>query len=83
MTTTTIALSWVKRVFPEFEFTWLGEEMQTNLPLELNFVHEAENTAHAKANFSNVPRTSLYIPEVIRATKRTLVMEYISGARVG
>lgn len=22
----------VKAVFPSFEFTWLGEEMQTNLP---------------------------------------------------
>jgi aarF domain-containing kinase len=56
--------------------------MRMNLPLELDFVHEAENAAHVRENFSDVLRTSLYIPEVIRATKRTLVMEYISGARV-
>lgn len=82
MQTTTVALDWVKRIFPEFEFTWLGEEMRTNLPLELNFIHEAENTERARKNFSDVRKTSLYIPEVISASKRILVMEYIEGARV-
>ena len=82
MATTTVALAWVKRVFPEFEFSWLGEELRTNLPLELNFLHEAENTARVKANFADVKRTTLYIPDVLSATKRILVMEFISGARV-
>lgn len=37
MRTTTFLLRLVKRVFPEFEFTWLGEEMEANLPLEMDF----------------------------------------------
>jgi len=82
MKTTTIALNWVKRVFPEFEFTWLGEEMRENLPKELDFIHEARNTERVRRNFANVQRTSLHIPEVVHATKRTLIMEHIEGARV-
>ncbi|KAG2150579.1 ABC1 family-domain-containing protein [Suillus clintonianus] len=74
-------LGWIKYWFPEFEFTWLGEEMRENLPREMDFVHEARNTAHAVADFENI-KTSLYIPEVISANKRVLVMEYIQGGRV-
>lgn len=82
MKTTTLALSWVKRVFPDFEFTWLGEEMRENLPKELDFTHEAVNTERARSNFADYKKTSLYIPDVVSATKRTLVMEFIDGARV-
>jgi hypothetical protein len=37
MKTTTLMLRVVKTVFPSFEFTWLGEEMEQNLPLEMDF----------------------------------------------
>jgi hypothetical protein len=37
MKTTTMMLRLVKAVFPSFEFTWLGEEMEQNLPLEMDF----------------------------------------------
>ena len=37
MRTTTFLLRFVKRIFPSFEFTWLGEEMEQNLPLEMDF----------------------------------------------
>lgn len=74
-------LGWIKYWFPEFEFTWLGEEMRENLPREMDFVHEARNTAHAVTDFENI-KTSLYIPEVISANKRVLIMEYIQGGRV-
>ncbi|RDB16803.1 ABC1 family protein MCP2 [Hypsizygus marmoreus] len=76
-----VTLGWIKSWFPDFEFTWLGEEMRTNLPKEMDFVHEAENTARTVEEFANI-RTSLYIPEVISATKRVLIMEYIQGGRV-
>jgi len=78
---TSYVLGWVKYWFPEFEFTWLGEEMRENLPKEMDFVHEAQNARQAVSNFADVT-TSLYIPEVILATKRVLIMEYIQGARV-
>ncbi|KAH0827818.1 ABC1-domain-containing protein [Lanmaoa asiatica] len=76
-----VTLGWIKYWFPEFEFTWLGEEMRENLPKEMDFVREASNARQAMADFDHVS-TSLYIPEVISATKRVLIMEFIQGARV-
>lgn len=55
--------------------------MRTNLPKEMDFVHEADNASRTTIDFANV-RTSLYIPKVVLATKRVLVMEYIQGGRV-
>ena len=31
------------RIFPEFEFLWLSEEMKEKLPHELDFVEEGHN----------------------------------------
>ncbi|KAI0360911.1 ABC1-domain-containing protein [Trametes cingulata] len=76
-----VSLGWIKHWFPEFEFTWLGEEMRENLPKEMDFVHEKRNAERAMADFENI-RTSLYIPQVKEARKRILVMEYIQGGRV-
>ncbi|KAH9176783.1 ABC1-domain-containing protein [Lactarius sanguifluus] len=76
-----LTLGWIKRWFPEFEFTWLGEEMRENLPKELDFTNEARNARMASDNFKS-SKTSLYIPEVISADKRVLIMEFIGGARV-
>ncbi|PFH51495.1 hypothetical protein AMATHDRAFT_142374 [Amanita thiersii Skay4041] len=76
-----VTLGWVKYWFPEFEFTWLGEEMRENLPKEMNFIHEASNAIRVQDDFSQI-HTSLYIPEIITAKKRVLIMEYIQGARV-
>lgn len=60
----------------------LGEEMRQNLPLELDFQHEAENAARATADFSKHRYTTLYIPKVYHSTKRVMTMEFIEGARV-
>ncbi|KAJ6499273.1 ABC1-domain-containing protein [Mycena sanguinolenta] len=74
------SLGWIKYWFPEFEFTWLAEEMRTNLPLEMNFCHEAANAERTQKDFQDI-KTTLYIPEVLSATKRVLVMELIEGCR--
>lgn len=55
-----ILVGWIKRLFPEFEFTWLAGEMRENLPKEMDFQHEAHNSQRAEEDFKNV-RTSLYI----------------------
>lgn len=55
--------------------------MRTNLPKEMDFTHEASNAARTTTEFANI-RTSLYIPKVILAEKRVLIMEYIEGGRV-
>ncbi|CDO77712.1 hypothetical protein BN946_scf184969.g63 [Trametes cinnabarina] len=76
-----VTLGWIKHWFPDFEFTWLGEEMRENLPKEMDFIHEKQNAERTMAEFEHI-RTSLYIPEVKEARKRILVMEYIQGGRV-
>ena len=55
--------------------------MRENLPKEMDFAHEASNAQRAAHDFRDMC-TSLYIPEIITATKRVLVMEYIQGGRV-
>ncbi|GAA6050542.1 hypothetical protein JCM3770_005591 [Rhodotorula araucariae] len=82
MRTTTFLLHVVKRVFPEFEFTWLGEEMEANLPLEMDFRHEAANAARCAKDFSSLEKTTFVVPDVLWAKKRVMVMEFIQGARV-
>ncbi|KAG8891763.1 hypothetical protein FRB99_003381, partial [Tulasnella sp. 403] len=82
MVTAEWCLAVVERLFPEFEFRWFGEEMKQNLPLEMDFRHEAHNAARAESDFSHHRHTTLYIPKVYHATKRTMTMEFIDGARV-
>lgn len=83
MATTNFAINLVTYVFPDFEFSWLGEEMNEMLPLEMDFRHEAENSARCKKEFSHLRgKTSVYLPEVVWAERRCMVMEYIEGARV-
>ncbi|KAI0092979.1 ABC1-domain-containing protein [Irpex rosettiformis] len=74
------SLGWIKHWFPEFELTWLGGEMRENLPKEIDFAHEARNARLAGEGFKNL-RTSLYIPKVLEAKKRILIMEFIRGGR--
>jgi aarF domain-containing kinase len=74
-------IAWVKSWFPDFEFTWLGEEMRENLPKEMDFMHEASNAERTVKEFAGV-KSSLYIPYVLTASKRVLIMEFIEGGRV-
>lgn len=111
MKTTTFMLRVVKRVFPTFEFTWLGTFLlerfgerreltrmsrrrgdgaeppaRDGLPcvrsLREHFVtdpffagHEAANAARCASDFSDLDKTTLYVPEVLWAKKRAMVME--------
>ncbi|GAA6062591.1 hypothetical protein JCM10212_004186 [Sporobolomyces blumeae] len=80
--TTKFLLGMVKRIFPSFEFAWLGEEMEQNLPLEMDFRHEAANAARCVKDFSDLKKTSVVVPEVLWAKKRVMVMEFVKGGRV-
>ncbi|KAK0570015.1 hypothetical protein OC861_000322 [Tilletia horrida] len=81
MKTVNVLVGVVKRLFPEFEFTWLAEEMNTNLPLELDFRHEASNAIRAKADFAQYQVTSCYVPTIRWAHRHNLAMEFIHGRR--
>ena len=53
----------MKRAFPEYDLTWLSDEMQVSLPQELNFALEGKNALRAREYFKNVPSTPLVIPD--------------------
>lgn len=81
MKTVTALVKWVKRLFPDFSFEWLAAEMNENMPLEMDFRHEAENAKRADQDFSHYRTTSVYIPKVKYAYKRIMAMEFIDGRR--
>ncbi|KFH64688.1 atypical/ABC1/ABC1-B protein kinase [Podila verticillata NRRL 6337] len=76
----------VAYVFPEFEFSWLSEEMQVSLPKELNFTCEALNSVRVNANFDNAraegSKSTIKVPDVVWAKNRVLVMEFMVGSRI-
>lgn len=71
----------LKRVFPEYDLTWLSDEMEVSLPQELDFALEGENALRAREYFKPIPSIPLVIPDVLWAKRRILVMEYITGHR--
>jgi aarF domain-containing kinase len=81
MRTVNVLVKWVKKAFPQFEFTWLAEEMNENLPLEMDFRHEAKNAERAAKDFEDMKKTTIYIPKVPWVYKRVMAMEYIDGRR--
>jgi aarF domain-containing kinase len=42
----------IKWAFPAYDYSWLIEEVERNLPLELDFEHEASNTERCRSNFA-------------------------------
>lgn len=86
MFTVSVAVKLVKRLFPQFAFEWLADEMRSNLPKELDFVAEAHN---AERTARNIRRTwpvncPIHVPAIVWewTRKRVLVMEYCAGAKV-
>ncbi|QDS76274.1 hypothetical protein FKW77_001734 [Venturia effusa] len=71
----------LKRWFPEYDLTWLSEEMEVSLPQELDFNREGQNAMHAREYFSHCPDAPVIIPRVLWAQRRILVMEYVTGHR--
>jgi len=71
----------LKRFFPEYDLEWLSSEMEFSLPKELDFNLEGENAMMAKDYFQKNTKFPLIIPTVISASKRILVMDYLTGCR--
>ena len=70
------------RLEPDFDFRVLIDEVEKYVPLELDFVHEAENAERMRADFAGRP--DVVVPSVVRelSTRRVLVMDYTPGVRV-
>ncbi|KAG0242556.1 hypothetical protein BGW41_003914 [Actinomortierella wolfii] len=84
--TVALLIRLVKWAFPEFEFSWLSEEMQINLPKELNFNFEAANSIRVSENFDRARAegspSTIKTPSIIWSKRRVLVMEFMKGARI-
>lgn len=72
-----IITNFISWLFPEFKLKWLVREFDSNLPLELDFTHEASNSNRIRKLFANDPR--FCTPRVYHATKKVLIMEWIDG----
>jgi aarF domain-containing kinase len=78
---TSFSFATLKRWFPDYDLTWLSDEMEVSLPIELDFRQEAENANRARNYFATIKNVPLIIPEVLWSKRRILVMEYVTGAR--
>ena len=79
LTRTTFSI--VKFFFPQYDLEWLSNEMESSLPLELDFALEGRNAMRTKEYFSKMRDSPLVVPNVIWGTKRILVMENEAGHR--
>lgn len=78
---TRLTFGTLRRFFPDYDLSWLTDEMETSLPQELDFALEGQNAINASNFFKKNTRFPLIIPDVISASERILVMDYITGCR--
>lgn len=71
----------VDELFPKFSYKFLADEVERNLPNELNFLHEAENSRKCAAMFQD--RDDICVPPVVarQTTERVLTMRFEPGLR--
>lgn len=70
------------KLFPEFQFQWLVDQIKANLPLELDFLNEAKNCEKMGSYLTRFKNIS--VPKIFwePSTSRVLFMEYIDGGAV-
>ncbi|KAI9889902.1 MAG: hypothetical protein M1814_004624 [Vezdaea aestivalis] len=78
---TSFTFNALKYFFPDYDLSWLSQEMSLSLPQELDFQTEGQNALRAREYFSHVDEPALIIPDVIWALPRILVMDFVSGHR--
>ena len=74
----------VRFVYPDFNYQWLVDEIQANLPKELDFLHEAANARECAANLRASPTglgARVEVPGVHDAlsSSRVLTMDFAEG----
>jgi ubiquinone biosynthesis protein len=72
-------LAWLE---PNFDFRIIAREALKYVPMELDFLHEADNCDTIRHNFALDPE--VIVPEVYRefTTRRVLTMEFIEGIKI-
>jgi predicted unusual protein kinase regulating ubiquinone biosynthesis (AarF/ABC1/UbiB family) len=64
------------------DFSFISEEMNKMIPLELDFIHEGKNSEEIAENFAGVE--DIVVPEVYweYTTRRVLVMRFVDGVKI-
>lgn len=73
----------VARREPNFDFRAVVNEISSQVPLEMDFVREAEMTRRIRLNLAEIP--GVVIPRVIEGgyvSEKVLVTEFLEGARL-
>jgi len=76
----------IKFLSPSVDYMWLVHEANDNLPRELDFRIEAENSERCAANLSRSRRVRgrVWVPTIdhSRSSQRVLTMEFIDGVKI-
>ncbi len=78
----TLVLGWLAMLERDFDYRILMREALKYIPMELDFDHEADNSATMRRNFA--ADSDVIVPEVYRefTTRRVLTMELLEGIKV-
>jgi predicted unusual protein kinase regulating ubiquinone biosynthesis (AarF/ABC1/UbiB family) len=70
------------RLLRDFDFRPIIDELNANIPLELDFVHEGQNAELAARNFAG--HDEIVVPDIYWefTTRRVLVMEFLEGIKI-
>jgi len=70
---------WIMR---DYDLQSMVDELSTNAPLELDFIHEGRNAEACAANFAD--QDDIIVPKIYweHTTKRVLVMEFVDGIKI-
>jgi predicted unusual protein kinase regulating ubiquinone biosynthesis (AarF/ABC1/UbiB family) len=82
MSTIGLLLNILSRTERGLSFTPIIDELGEYIPMELDFLHEADNAERIGANFAGQP--NVVVPEVMRehSTRKVLVSQYIDGIKI-
>ncbi|VFQ60415.1 unnamed protein product [Cuscuta campestris] len=79
---------WIAWAEPQYNFNPMIDEWCKEVPKELDFNHEAENTRKVSSNLGCIKNSKasnlvdVLIPEVIQSTEKVLILEYMDGIRL-
>ncbi|GMR59351.1 hypothetical protein PMAYCL1PPCAC_29546, partial [Pristionchus mayeri] len=69
-------------IFPDFKLQWLVDEVKKNLPLELDFLHEAANAEKMRVLFGHLPFLKIPTMKLSHSSSRVLTMEFCEGEHI-
>eukprot|EP01080_Neovahlkampfia_damariscottae_P002016 gene2016-1523_t len=75
-------ISTIEKIFPEVHLYWLVKEIKLDLPYELDFINEANNSEKLKKHFQK--RDDISTPQIYwnYTTRRILTMEFVEGFKL-